>query len=163
MRLKRYEIEQLEQESEPLLEEQQDAGEDLYLIAQRILRCFDLEDHSMDFIQDGHGLAILANCCNAAAKWFDVAFYELKPFLINLACARLDDCWQHDGIVYIETSIGQVSFHALSGEDKALPGANGRTWSGLPYQMNAPIVARAYVEKWSRSTLIEKIAEEEKK
>jgi len=55
--------------------------------------------------------------------------------------------------VYIETGIGQVSFHALYGEDEGLPEANGRGWSQIEYQFNAPLVAQAWLAGWSKEDL----------
>jgi hypothetical protein len=122
-------------------------------IASCILSFFDLEQERERFLVSGDGLAILANCCNAAAKWYEGDLYQFKPYLIRQATQYCDECWQDGGIVYIETCVGQVSFHALYGEDHGLPEAFGRTWSGIEYQWNAPLVARAFLNSWSKEML----------
>lgn len=125
----------------------------LLRIASYILRFFGLEQEAERFLASGDGLAILANCCNAAAKWYESDLYQFKPYLIRQATSQCNECWQDAGIVYIETCVGQVSFHALYGEDQGLPEAFGRAWSGIEYQWNAPIVARAFLDSWSKEDL----------
>ncbi|SRR6266702_3299606 len=133
--------------------------EELRSVALEILAYFDLTDYVECFLESPDGLAVLANCCNCAAKCYDCELYEHKPVLINLATAFHPECWQVDGIVYIETSVGQVSFHALYGEDAGLPEANGRVWSEVEMQFNAGLVALAFIESWSKGILLQKIVE----
>jgi hypothetical protein len=116
-----------------------------------ILAPYGLEQHLDRFFEDQDGIAILANLCNLAAKRFCYKYYEDKPWLIEEACRDNPLCWQSEGIVYIETRVGQVSFHAFCGEDEGLPEANGKVWSEIPYQEHAPLVAIAYLEGWSKA------------
>jgi hypothetical protein len=149
-------------EPEELEEEQESEPEEISTlpqIARKVLTHFDLQDHTDVFLAYPDGIAILANCCNAAAKWYDDTLYQYKPTLIKIAAPQHPECWAEQGIVYFETSVGQVSFHALYGEDKDLPPAQGRTWSELEYQMNAPLVAQAYLQGWPKEVLQAKIQE----
>lgn len=153
--------ERAEQERQCDEEERMEADE-LRQIAVEVLTWFDLESHVDRFLACADGLALLANCCNCAAKWFDSDLYDYKPFLIRLASMHPEaDAWSEDGIVYLETGLGQVSFHAFYSEEQRLPEANGRTWSGLEYQMNAPLVAQAFIEDWSKDVLLRKIDEQQ--
>jgi hypothetical protein len=139
-------------EAEEQAEQERQANE-LRSIATTILSHFDLERYADRFLASPDGLALLANCCNCAAKFYDCDLYEYKPTLINLATESGIECWQADGIVYIETPIVQVSFHALYSEDEGLPEANGRVWNELECQFNAGIVANAWLHDWSRYAL----------
>lgn len=122
-------------------------------VAHEILAHFNLDPYAHLFLASPDGLAILAICCNCAAKWYDPNLYEHKPDLVSLVTSTDIECWQEAGIVYIETCVGQVSFHALYGEDKGLPEANGRTWNGLEMQFNAALVAKAFLYGWSKYAL----------
>ncbi len=147
------ELARLEAEEQERIEKMQRQTDELHSIAVTILSYFDLEQYAYRFLASPDGLALLANCCNCAAKFYDCDLYQHKPTLINLATESGLECWQADGIVYIETSIVQVSFHALYGEDEDLPEANGRTWNELECQFNAGIVANAWLHGWSRCAL----------
>ena len=130
----------------------------LDLVAKVVLEPFGLESEYHHFLASADGLAILANCCNFAAKVWDADFYTYKPVLIQAALHSSGvDAWASDGIVYIETMLGQVSFHALCGEDEGLPQANGRTWSGVEYQFNACLVAQAFIDSWNKVELESRI------
>src|SRR5450631_889931 len=118
-------LEEIEQEEECLTEEEQEAA-DLKMIAIEILAHFNLEAYADRFIYSPDGLAIIANCCNYAAKCHNYDLYQHKPYLVELATQNHPECWQEGGIVYVETCVGQVSFHSLYGEDEGLPDANGR-------------------------------------
>lgn len=148
--------EKVRREEEVAVERQRLLGEDaerqrIHTIGVSILECFHLQEHIDSFLSCADGLALLANCCNFAAKSHDLDFYEHKPMLIEMATEDENaEAWQSCGIVYIETSVGQVSFHALDGEDIGLPEANGRVWSGLEYQFNAALVSRAWLNGWSK-------------
>jgi hypothetical protein len=138
----------------------QEEEEWLFAIACEILEYFNLDEHAEQFLTCADGLALLANCCNCAAKCYDDDLYEHKPLLVTLAATHPDACaWQDQGIVYIETEIGQVSFHALYGEDGDLAPAQGRIWSGIEYQFNAALVAQAWLEGWSKELLHQRISE----
>jgi len=103
-------------------------------IAGRVLAHWGLERLTDRMLSSLDGVAILANCCNAAAKMFNHCLYAYKPYLVR-QCAQHPDAWANDGIVYVETGIGaQVSFHVFEGEDDGLPEANGRQWSGMHLQ-----------------------------
>lgn len=158
----RREIEIAEQERQEAKEQERQEQErlsELYAAAFKVLSWFNLEEHVERFIESADGPAILANCCNCAAKCFDCNLYDLKPFLVRLAAESHSDAWQDGGIVYIETCVGQVSFHALYGEDEGLPEANGRVWSEIKYQMSAPLVAKAFLEGRSIAMIHQQIAE----
>lgn len=151
-----------EQEEQTRLDTERECEQasDLHMIACEILGWFDLDMHTDRFLNSFDSLALLANCCNCAAKWFDDDLYVYKPLLVRLASLHPDaDAWASEGIVYLETGLGQVSFHALWGEDAGLPEANGRVWNGLEYQMNAPLVAQAFIEGWSEDALLRKMDE----
>lgn len=147
------ELARLEAEEQERMEEMEREADELHAIASQILVHFDLERYAYRFLASPDGLALLANCCNCAAKLYDDTLYQHKPTLINLATESGLECWQECGIVYIETSIVQVSFHALYGEDEGLPEANGRVWNELECQFNAGIVASAWLHGWNRYAL----------
>ena len=130
---------------------------DLYKIAYEVLSWFNFEQHLISFVSSADGIAILANCCNFAAKAWCDALYRYKPFLIRTAIERGTDAWAEDGIVYLETAFGQVSFHAFEDEAQGLPEANGRAWCGIPYQRYAGLMARAFVERQDKDVLFQKI------
>ncbi len=147
------ELARLEADEQERIEEMECEVNELHAIASQILSHFDLEQYAFRFLASPDGLALLANCCNYAAKCYDDALYQHKPTLINLATESGLECWQDCGIVYLETSIVQVSFHALYGEDEGLSEANGRVWNELECQFNAGIVASAWLHGWSRYAL----------
>lgn len=114
-------------------------------IAKQVLDHWGLESLAERMVSSLDGIAILANCCNAAAKIFNPCLYGYKPYLVK-QCAAHPGTWQRDGIVYIETAIkAQVSFHVFEGEDDGLPEANGREWSGMHLQDFADSLAIMYI------------------
>ena len=62
----------------------------------------------------GEGWALLANLVNLSAKTIDRDWYSYKNSLIRLALEECLDCWiDEEGIAYVETCVGQVSFHLV--------------------------------------------------
>jgi hypothetical protein len=124
-------------------------------IAGEVLRLWKLEDHLDRFVDDPDGLALLANLCNFSAKCKGQGLYAYKPYLVRQAALTHPISWsdKDQGIVYIETILGQVSFHVFKDEDKGLPDARGRKWSKLDYQFTAPLVAAAFMHGWSKYAL----------
>jgi hypothetical protein len=117
-------------------------------MAQEVLDAWRLSRHQRRFLQSLDGKALLAHLCNAAAKEFNPSFYEYKSDLIFQAIEGNPQAWQEDGIVYVETPVGQVSFHVFEGEDDDLPPAHGRVWCGLPNQWKARSMALGWLYHW---------------
>ena len=141
----------LDGEATPLIQEVPESsyvyvGSELLAIAEEVLNWYGLNSYALDFIRSQDGLAVLANCCNAAAKDYDNDLYLHKPRLIVEASQNNPGAWANEGIVYIETPHGQMSFHVFEDEDDGLPAANGRTWSGIPLQPIAREVALAFLQ-----------------
>lgn len=62
----------------------------------------------------GEGIALLANFVNLMAKWDSEYWYTYKAWLVNRALTECTGWIDYDqAIVYLETSVGQVSFHML--------------------------------------------------
>lgn len=130
-------------------------------IARQVLGYWCLESLADRMVGSLDGIAILANCCNAAAKIFNPCLYGYKPYLVK-QCAVHPGAWQRDGIVYVETAVNaQVSFHVFEGEDKGLPEADGREWSGMHLQEFADSLAIMYVAGVPLTTLFAMSADEE--
>jgi hypothetical protein len=119
-------------------------------MAKEVLEEWKLERHLDRFLQHADGRALLAHLCNAGAKQFDYDLYYYKPDLIRLAAEGNPRAWQHEGIVYIETRVGQVSFHVFEGEDDDLPPADGRVWCGKHNQWKAWSMALGWLYCWPR-------------
>lgn len=97
----------------------------------------------------GEGLALIANLVNFSAKVVDPAYYDLKPGIVNLAAEKSNHCFYDDeeGIVYIETAVGQVSFHVSSDEIEVFnPHRTVETWSGIATQFRAIELIEEFLE-----------------
>lgn len=120
-------------------------------------------------------IALVANLVNMLAKvdpyketgWFDEDceqfWYEIKAWLLEVILA-LDMDYPHlgvgfddmMGILYIETPVGQVSFHVMEERlDDALIDSGfvrrGYEWSGIPNQFEAP---NLLLELYNREGLV---------
>ena len=100
--------------------------------AQRVLRTWGLQRYLPQFLASTDGLALLAHLCNAGAKFFDPSLYDDKPILVRYAAERHAFAWHRDGVVYIETCVGQVSFHVFGREGRHLTERSPDTgpWAG---------------------------------
>ena len=97
--------------------------------AAEVLAAWGLKPHLTAFLKSADGLALLAHLCNAAAKMIDSGYYQAKPLLVQFAAEAHPFAWHRDGIIYIETVVGQVSFHVFDGEEEHLP-VRPTPWAG---------------------------------
>lgn len=109
-----------------------------------VLKAWGLQKHTPKFFC-ADGYVILALLCNAAAKFIDDSFYDYKSMLIWKAINDHNSCWKDEGVVYFETSVGQISFHVFEDEDELLPAANGRQWLGGWMQDRCVEIAMAFL------------------
>lgn len=126
--------------------------------AEYILSFCHLEQYTDFFLSSADGMAILAHLCNALAKQYEEEsddLYEWKPVCIEAAILayrgeeRYDAYWAENGIIYLETAYGQVSFHDFGSLWRALPDANGRTWDRRQTQKYALEFALAFLLGWT--------------
>lgn len=115
--------------------------------ARIVLRAWNLHGALPQFLASADGLAIVAHLCNAGAKRIDDSLYAYKPLLVRVAAEAHPFAFARDGIVYIETPVGQVSFHIFHGEDALLPRAEAehRPWAGGWMQDIAYDMATAFL------------------
>ncbi len=112
--------------------------------AKELLRECGLQSHLPKFFCPD-GIVVLALLCNAVAKFVDESYYDYKSSLIAEAICQHGNCWQDNGVVYFETSVGQISFHVFDDEDRFLSSANGRNWKGGWMQDKAISIAEAFL------------------
>ena len=110
-----------------------------------VLRAWGLQHHAPRFLSSADGLAIVAHLCNAAAKFICSSFYDLKPRLVEAAANAHPFAWQRDGVVYIETCVGQVSFHIFEDIDLSCVPTRATPWTGRWMQDNAYQMALAFL------------------
>lgn len=122
--------------------------------AKEVLTAWGLQPHMARFLNCSDGLALLAHLCNAGAKLIDPMLYEHKPLLVQYAAETHPFAWHRDGIVYIETVVGQVSFHVFEDETEHLS-ERETPWAGGWMQDFAEHMAHAFLfgedysfEKW---------------
>ena len=109
----------------------------------------------LDLSGNPDGAALVALLCNYAAKTVDYGFYGIKPALTEYAVSLSPAqrvYWDEDGrCLYLETSVGQVSFHYVGRdwEDQELLSAiSKRTpirWDGGHLQDRAPELVRQFL------------------
>jgi hypothetical protein len=110
------------------------------------------------FLSCADGLALVAHLCNAAAKFICSSFYEMKGELVEAAANAHPFAWHRDGVVYIETCVGQVSFHVFEDCDLDLIPERDTPWAGGWMQDRAREMALAFLndeldpefERWIR-------------
>lgn len=90
------------------------------------------------------GVALATNLANWSAKTLCPSFYGHKEMLIAWLVEYHPLVWQDRGVVYVETTFGQVSFHVFKDEDKLAPPAYGRAWTGEDTQQNAVALVAAF-------------------
>lgn len=96
----------------------------------------------------GEGLALLANLVNFSAKVVDEQYYDLKPAVINAAMVASNHCSLVDGIVYIETAVGQVSFHVFPEDEEIFdPRRTYDAWSYEETQFRAVELIESFLEE----------------
>lgn len=65
----------------------------------------------------GDGWAVLANLANWSAKTIDEEWYDWKPLFVQRALDEALSAWidgdDWETIVYVETAVGQLSFHVF--------------------------------------------------
>jgi len=97
----------------------------------------------------GEGLALIANLVNFSAKVINERYYDLKPQIVNEAAAKSNHSFYDDdqGIVYIETAVGQVSFHMFEDEGEVFnPLRTVERWSGKETQFRAIELIEEFLE-----------------
>jgi len=99
---------------------------------------------------DIDALPLIINLTNKYAKTKNSNWYNVKNKLLEHLILNGDNIWTRDGIIYAETPQGQVSFHVFGYEPilAAVFGVDntGRKWSGIPTQMIADDLLRAYIK-----------------
>ena len=106
-------------------------------------------------LSSADGVALVAHLCNAAAKQICESYYQYKPMLVQYAAEIHSFSWHHNGVVYIETVVGQVSFHVFEDETEYLPERESGQWAGgfmqdAAYEMLQAFLAEedADFERW---------------
>ena len=123
--------------------------QDVREAAQSVLRVWGLLPHTDRFLSSADGLAVLAHLCNAGAKFFDSSLYDDKPMLVHIAATNHPFSWYRDGVVYIESVVGQLSFHVFE-DSGGYDGLIERTredgpWAGGWMQDGAFMIALAFL------------------
>ncbi len=107
----------------------------------------------VDFLsQDPDSIPLIANLANMYAKVIDYNFYDAKDALLYYIAKNDDRAWSYgDGIVYVETDEGQVSFHVFEGQDEIANkyglDPEGRDWTGEDIQFLAEDLLYEYIKK----------------
>lgn len=115
--------------------------------ANQVLKAYGLQRELPRFLGCPDGFALLAHMCNAAAKFIDPDFYEIKGLLVQAAADAHPFAWHRAGIVYIETCVGQVSFHVFEDVDVSLLPVRQTPWAGGWMQDGAELMARAFLSE----------------
>jgi len=113
--------------------------------AMKVLRAWGLQHHTSRFMSCADGLALIAHLCNAAAKFKSYDFYDLKPALVQAAAEAHPFSWHREGVVYIETCVGQVSFHVFGDVDLSCIPERATPWAGGWMQDKAYEMALAFI------------------
>jgi len=98
---------------------------------------------SDEMINCGEGIALLANLVNWSAKVVDYEYYDLKEELVQEALLRCTNSWQDGTVAYVETCVGQVSFHIF--DDMEDFGRTHGEWSQEPTQERANELLREWM------------------
>lgn len=110
----------------------------------KVLKAWNLQKELPRFVSSPDGLALAAHLCNAAAKFISSEFYDLKSDLVREAAEAHVFSWHRDGVIYIETCVGQVSFHIFEDEDFYIEDRE-TPWAGGWMQDAAYLMALAFV------------------
>jgi hypothetical protein len=97
-------------------------------------------------------IGLMANRINWLAKTVGYEFYDLKPVVLRLLEQYPESAWTADDIVYVETPVGQVSFHqppASTTEVLDVKGLVPGEWSGIPTQEFSAEILEEYLDKIS--------------
>lgn len=102
--------------------------------------------------KDANALPLIANLANMYAKTIDYNLYDIKDFMLFYIAKNDKRAWSHgDGIVYVETDEGQVSFHVFNGQDdianKYGLSPEGKEWSQQEVQFLAEDLLYEYIKK----------------
>jgi len=99
-----------------------------------------------ELLASGEGVALLANLVNWQAKVDNEGWYDYKPALVDIAVRNAINTWVADGVAYVETPVGQVSFHIWEEDDHFDPmRSGGGEWSGEPTQEYAVELLREFL------------------
>ena len=83
-----------------------------------VLKNTPFEKHTKFLQKNTEAYPLIANLINYYAKSKDSSFYEYKPLILNYIAFNDERAWSRgDGILYVETPEGQVSFHVFENED----------------------------------------------
>jgi hypothetical protein len=102
--------------------------------------------------KDTNALPLIANLANMYSKTINYNLYDIKDLLLFYIAKNDKRAWSHgDGIIYVETDEGQVSFHVFNGQDdianKYGLNSEGREWSQEEVQFLAENLLYEYVKK----------------
>ena len=106
----------------------------------------------LDLSNDINALPLIANIANMYAKTIDNTYYDNKDIITQFLAKNHPGAWSMgDGILYIETPQGQVSFHVFSDQDtialKYGLDPFGRKWSEEEVQFISESLLKDYIEK----------------
>jgi hypothetical protein len=128
------------------------------------------KDFTDILIEDESSYPLIANLANYYAKTEDYGFYDAKDDLLSYLVRANPNVWSHgDGIVYIETPQGQVSFHVFNDSDEIAKefglDPTGRVWSEVEMQFIAEKLLAEYIgdnlyaENLSKSSVLSELDE----
>lgn len=120
----------------------------------RRIKDLDLSDLSSDY----QTAALMSNLINWMAKIEDSEYYYCKPAFVKLASNLAPDNKSgiKDGVAYVDTDVGQVSFHLFDeiyddmDEDiinQEIDWEYEKEWSGIPTQEHSFELLDEYLEK----------------
>lgn len=93
----------------------------------------------------GEGIALLANLVNYSAKVLSYEWYDYKAELVQEALECTNHSWLNNGIAYIETCVGQVSFHVFPEDEIMDTGRQPKPWSQIETQFYAVELIQEYL------------------
>jgi hypothetical protein len=108
---------------------------------------------------------LFANLVNLSAKVKSYHFYDDKPIIVNVAgamCGKGKSGYGMDGIYYIDSPMGQVSFHGAWDETETINFDHEyeKGWSGIPLQHKAAILlANTIIQKGLCDVSKQKVSE----
>ena len=138
-------------ELNPKLKYENISLEDLKPEIEEVLK-YKFKDYTNYLSNDAEALPLIANLANMYAKTIDFDLYDTKDHLLFYIAKNDKRAWSHgDGIIYVETDEGQVSFHVFNGQDDIANkyGLNpeGREWSQEEIQFLAENLLYKYIKK----------------
>ena len=105
---------------------------------------------AVDVPVDSGWIGVVCNKTNWAAKTEGPEFYDLKVELLLILAKYPELAWTDNDIVYVETPVGQVSFHQPPWSTVEVLEEKGLTpteWSGVPTQEISHELMVEYVEE----------------